>query len=479
MDNTIFIAVIIVLCVAFVAALLYCFVMFKKVKAKNSLIDALSKDTVTGLNTRTKFCEEVEKILKDAKPGEYMLISLDIDSFKIINEIYGYKVGTLVLEKVSELLTEAYSEQSIIARDKDDVFLVFRSYTSSQRNICFKEMCDDCLIKGVREILGEHYDINFSRGSYKIDNTQESINLMIDLSNRARMEGKKIHGTTYFEFTEQMRIEREQVKKIVYSMENALKSGEFKLFYQPKIELKAYTIAGAEALVRWFTSDDEQISPDKFIHIFEENNFINELDFYVFEEACKFISVNSSKVDVPRISVNVSGVTLMKNKNIVQKLSSILRKHKLSRNAVDLEITESFFVKDIHTVSRKVEDLRDAGFKISIDDFGSGESSLNSLRDIKVDTLKLDKELLNYNLNETRGTIIVGNLIKMAKNLMTEIVAEGIEDQYHLDMLRMLKCDMAQGYLFEKPLNEHDFLQILEQKKNYDIKAKNAENDAK
>ncbi len=468
-NNLLLIAVIVLVVILVVAVLLVLY--FKKqLFNKNSLLEATKYDNLTGLKTRETFCAEIANILSTAKPNEYMLISIDIDSFGIINEVYGYDVGTLVLQKVAKLLTESFSNQSLVSRDKDDVFLIFRSHTSSQRNICFKEMCDDCLEKGIQEILGKHFDINLSRGSYYIQNTQESVNHMIDLCHLARMKGKKIHGTTYFEFTQQMRNERDLLNKILFSMDNALKAGEFKIFYQPKVELKEFKIAGAEALVRWFTSTGDIMMPDSFIHIFEENGFISQLDFYVLDQVCKYIHKHSSLCRIPPISVNLSGVTLLRNANIVSKLSGILRSNKISRNAIEIEITESFFVNDLQLVIQKVEDLREAGFKISIDDFGAGVSSLNRLRDIKVDVLKLDKELLNYNLTQSRGTIVVGNIIKLAKNLMMEIVAEGVEQKDHLDMLRLLKCDLAQGFIFEKPLEESDFLQILVDKKDYSVK---------
>ncbi len=472
MDSTVLTILVVILFIAFAAAAFAAVNFYGKNKKLNSVIANLNKDSVTGLNTRESFCEEVEAVLKTAKPGEYMLISLDIDSFKIINEIYGYEVGTTVLKKIANMLQQAYTEQSILCRDKDDVFLIFKPYTSSHRKLCDKEMCDDCISKAVKEVLGEDYGIYFSRGSYKIDNTKEAVNLMIDLSNRARMEGKKTHETTYFVFTEQMRKERETNKTIVFNMENALKNNEFIVLYQPKIELKHNTIAGAEAFVRWVTSTNEILTPGQFVKIFEENSFINELDLHVFEKVCKFISNNSKKYDIPRIAVNLSSVTLLTHKNIITELCEILTNYSLKKDAICLEITEKFFAKDFKMVMKIISDLRKEGFQIALDDFGSGELSLDRLRDIKVDTIKLDKQLLSYHLDEPRGAIVVGNLIKMAKNLMMEVVAEGVEEEFHFDLLKLLNCDMAQGFLFEEPLGEDSFLQIIKDKKNYSTKPK-------
>ncbi len=435
-------------------------------KQSEEIVKSSIIDKATGLLTRHKFCDDAQDILKKATPAAYILLSIDIDAFRIINEVYGYDMGTKVLQKTADIIKETYNGCGIVGRDKDDVFVILKKNEGSIENLNKRETCEVKIQEGVKELLGEHYDINLSQGGYIIGNTDEPVSKMIDLSNSARLKGKKQHGTTFYEFTEKMKEYREKRHRIVFSMESALKHEEFTLQYQPKVDLNTFEIAGAEALVRWNTGGGDAISPNEFIEVFEENGFIYELDCYVLTKVCKFLKEHQSMMRLPKIAVNVSGYSLLKP-NIRQTLTRILNEHNVSKNQIELEIAESFLVGEKSTIENKIKDLREGGFTIALDDFGSGVSSLSRLRDIKVDIIKLDREFLNYGLTESRGTIVIGNMIKMSKNLLMQIVAEGVENKNHLHILKFLKCDMAQGYYFEKPLSEQDFLTIIAQRKDY------------
>ncbi len=435
-------------------------------KQNDEIIKTTIFDSVTGLMTRQKFCDEAETMLKNAVSGGYILLSIDIDAFRIINEVYGYKTGTKVLKNTADTIKTCYGENCLIGRDKDDVFLILKKDEGAKNNLDNKETCELAIKDCIKQLLGEHYDINLSQGGYTIKDTTDPISKMIDLSNSARLKGKKKFGTTYYEFTQQMQEYREKRNRIVFSMESAMKREEFTLQYQPKIDLNTFEIAGAEALVRWTTNSGDTIRPDEFIEVFEENGFIYELDCYVLAKACKFIKEHKHISYMPKIAINISGHSLLKP-NIRQTLTRILNEHNVGKHQIELEIAEGFLVGEKSIVESKLKDLRDNGFTLTMDDFGSGASSLSKLRGIKIDIIKLDKEFLNYGLTETRGTIIIGNIIKLSKNLLMQIVAEGVETKDHLHILKYLKCDMAQGYYFEKPLNEQDFVNILVERKDY------------
>lgn len=227
---------------------------------------------------------------------------------------------------------------------------------------------------------------------------------MIDCVNSIRSYGKKIYGNKTVIFDKKMQKKRELYNFIISNMENALMHENFKIHYQPKVNLRSGELAGFEALVRWVKDDGEIISPNDFIPIFETNEFISRLDYYIFSKVCMFIKDN------------------------------------------------------FQMVIKNIENLREIGFIVSMDDFGSGLSSLNRLKDIDVDVLKLDKLFIEDTLDSERGVYIIENIIKMSENLNIETVAEGIETKNQAELLKNLGCNIAQGYYFSKPIPEENVI---------------------
>ena len=299
-----------------------------------------------------------------------------------------------------------------------------------------------------------------SQGKYVIDNPSEVIEYMIDSVHSARNLGKTIYGDTIFEFTKKMRKEKASKNTIVTMMELALKNKEFKVFYQPKAKMDDYSIVGAEALVRWFSDKSTMVFPNDFIPLFEENGFITSLDYYIFEAVCIFISENSKTLPIPFISINMSAATLLDDM-IADKLTKITKKYNIDNRIIEIEITESAIVKDVEKAIEKIKALKKAGFIIALDDFGSGQSSLNRLKDLNIDVLKIDREFLTASLNDEKGKIIIKNIIRMAKEINIITVAEGVETKEHIEYLRSLDCDIAQGYYFGKPMNEQKFKELI------------------
>jgi EAL domain-containing protein (putative c-di-GMP-specific phosphodiesterase class I) len=248
-------------------------------------------------------------------------------------------------------------------------------------------------------------------------------------------------------------------------MQQALDSHEFFVMYQPKISLSDDKIVGAEALVRWNSPQFGLLTPDKFIPLFERNGFITKLDFYVYEEVFKFIQTNLSKGEklIP-ISVNMS-----RNHNRPDKFMhdfmEIFNKYSISPNLVQLEILERS-VMDNSTLQDITEKLHKEGFTVAMDDFGSGESSLNMLTKIPVDVLKFDREFLNSSTDDNgyidkKAEKFIHILIDLSKNLEKQTVFEGVETQAQRDFLRSIECDQAQGFFYSKPLSEQDFVQFI------------------
>ena len=257
-------------------------------------------------------------------------------------------------------------------------------------------------------------------------------------------------------------------KKIENDMYRALKKREFKVYMQPKVDLQTGVLSGAEALVRWDHPELGLMGPDKFIPMFEKNGFIVNLDKYVFEEVCSNMSRwIKAGYDVVPVSVNVSRLHFL-NSNFVSEYNKIKKKYRISDDLIEIEITESVvFSNNNEEVFTVMKEFRNEGFEISMDDFGSGYSSLGLLKEMPIDTLKLDKLFLN-NIEEYSSQIIVGNIINMAKNLNLNVVSEGVETYMQVDFLRDIGCDMAQGFIFAKPEPMDEYEELIKKGKiNY------------
>ncbi|MEG1638751.1 MAG: EAL domain-containing protein [Erysipelotrichaceae bacterium] len=245
--------------------------------------------------------------------------------------------------------------------------------------------------------------------------------------------------------------------------ESALINHEFELFLQPKYSLKTGRIAGAEALVRWQRSKDKYIQPNEFIPLFEKNGFITKLDYYMFENVCQMIQKWKKTIkveDIPRISVNISRVHL-NSKELPIKLLEIATKYQINPNEIEIELTESVMITAEDQVLGMLHQIKNAGFLLSIDDFGRGYSSLSSLSDIPADFVKIDKVFLDHSIENERGRIILLNIIKMIKDLDLISIAEGVETEEQINLLKDAGCDYVQGFYFSKAIPIKAFKDLL------------------
>ena len=257
----------------------------------------------------------------------------------------------------------------------------------------------------------------------------------------------------------EQQIQKERM--IVSNMESALVNNEFKVFLQPKIDLVSNQIVGAEALVRWKRPDGTMLPPNDFIPLFERNGFIIRLDFFMYEQVCKLLNkwkMSGSRI-VP-ISVNVSRIHLYQD-DFMDKILRLVESYEIDPSMIEFELTESIFLNNTRTAINMMKDLRNYGFCVSIDDFGAGYSSLNLLKDMRTDVLKLDKEFFREGDMQQEERIIVSSIISMAKQLNMKVLSEGVETEMQSDFLKAVQCDMAQGYLYAKPLPVSDFEKML------------------
>lgn len=249
--------------------------------------------------------------------------------------------------------------------------------------------------------------------------------------------------------------------EIENKMEKALANEEFLVYLQPKYYLKDELIGGAEALVRWKIPGEELLLPNSFIPIFERNGFVVKLDFYMLRKVCSIIKGWMDLLIEPVVvSVNFSRMHLS-NGDFVRELREVVDSYGIERRYIEIEITETVIYDNIEALEGIITELHESGFTISMDDFGSGYSSLSMLKDLPVDVIKMDRSFFINQKDVCRSKIVLGNVIGMAAELGICIVAEGVEDREHIELLRSLNCDMVQGYFYAKPMPENEFRVLL------------------
>ncbi|MCH5324904.1 MAG: EAL domain-containing protein [Eubacterium sp.] len=445
--------------VIIVMVLAYFFTMRKNIRSLSNANEIMSKiayeDRITGYNTYSKFEEEANELMKRGY-ARYCFVSFDIDKFKTINDMFGHEEGNRVLKVVAETINRNMQDRETFARVNSDNFFMLLAY-QDEADIT------DRIKKIISAISYEFTDFVpvLSFGIYKVIDKNMSIMRMGDCADVARRTVKYTEESSYAFYTAGMMDIIREEKAIENEMQDALDSNEFSVYLQPKFSLSGPArLTGAEALVRWVRKGSI-VPPGMFIPIFEKNRFIIKLDYYILDQVCMRIKKwESEGISDILVSVNMSRVHL-RDPEFVDKLHNICRSHAVSPNMIEIEITESAAYDSMDVLIDVVRDLKARGFHISIDDFGSGYSSLNMLKDLPVDVLKIDRVFLTET-NNKRANEIIGHVIKMARALGMETICEGIETDEQAQLLRSLGCDMAQGFFFARPMPCDDFERVIE-----------------
>ncbi len=429
---------------------------------KRNIYELSLVDKLTGLATKEKTLVTMEHMLSKILPGEYMVLCMDIDKFHLLNQVYGKeksdKVLCLFARSIEEMFGKEHKAESI-CRLRDDVFLVFCKVIPNLYEYANSERALE-LELDIKNILHGSYKISLSLGIYIIDDVLLPIETIIDYANVARRAGKSEHGISINLFDEKIKNNLEIQKDIIYKMEHGIENNEFVLDFQPKINLQTDKICGAEVLVRWYPRGGDVIYPDNFIPIFEDNAFIANLDLYVFEKTCQFISKHRDEVNLPPLAVNLSGISIMHPEMQIQ-MQDIMSFHDIKANELEIEITESAMVTESGDFVDNIRALCDSGMRLSIDDFGTGVSSLYRLSSLCVEAVKLDKAFLDAKFTTKKGIFLVASIISMLRKLGMQVIAEGVETATHVKILKKLHCDVVQGYFYFKPLDEENFLKVL------------------
>lgn len=408
-------------------------------------------DSVTSLGNEVYFREYGSKFLEEVKNNRY-IISIDINKFKALNNIYGYDFCNNILKEFGRKLQNILPSDNITCRISNDVFGTIFSYDRDIKKLLNKIFNNVSKLK----VNNINININLSIGVYKIKQEDTDINKMLDKAYMARAKIKGLYHDNYYIFDEILENKLVEEQKIESCMEEALKKKEFKIVYQPKTLTKTEKMTGAEALVRWYKKDGTIIPPSSFIPLFEKNKFIIKLDLYIFEQACKDIASWREKYNyVPIISINVSKEHFV-YENFIDEYVAISDKYNIDRSKIDLEITESATVDGNIDIIEILNSIREKGFVVSIDDFGTGYSSLSMLQNMPIDIIKIDKVFVDKaDLSSDRN--IINYIMILAKRLGVKTIVEGVETREQVEFIKKIQCDVIQGYYYSKPLPKDEF----------------------
>ena len=420
------------------------------------------RDELTGLYTRRAFIQYAEEELKNSPDIRYNLILSDIVDFKQINENYGVLEGDRILRSIGKHL-RAYvkdKEHIVVGRYGGDQFAMLIADNSidedSKQNV---GVPGDYVEFARSENLPPHIS---KYGIYNDVAHDASIITICDYAHVALNSIKNEYTKSVAFYDDELKKKVAVQRKIVNCMHDALESDQFKVYYQPKHDAKTGRLVGAEALIRWIHPEYGFMSPADFIPIFEANGFVTEVDLYVWERTCKNIKRwLADGIKVVPLSVNASKSDF-RDDSTVDRIEEIVQRIGVSHDYLHIEVTETLLEDDMNRLVGQLDKLRDCGFKVELDDFGAGYSSINFLSQLPLDIVKLDMSFMR-DIGNTKRKRVLAACINLSKNLGYKTVSEGVETDEQLELLKNLGADMIQGYYFSKPLPEEEFEQYLKE----------------
>jgi len=439
----------------------------EKLQNEEEIYKLAYHDILTKLPNRTKFNQYLTTLFEQRERvhKKFALLFLDLDNFKYVNDQFGHDIGDLLLIKVAKIFKTILRKSDFVARLGGDEFTVIVDDYQNINQI--KALCNK-IIKSLSTkftIKGNKFHIGCSIGIAVFDSDGKSQNELLKNADTAMYKSKQNGKNRFTFFTQSMNEELNRKIELETGLRYAINSGEFEMYYQPKISLTTNEIIGAEALIRWNNVFLGVVPPNDFIPFAEEIGLINEIGDFIFDDVFKKLSdiVKYNKDFV--VSINISSIQLQE-KNFVEKVKSFLDQTNCNPKNIEFEITETIIMTNIESNIKKLLELKQLGIGLSIDDFGTGYSSMNYLHKLPIDTIKIDKSFVDNMAKENDTTILVKAIISLSKALNLTTVAEGVEEDSQKEHLRELECDIMQGYLFSKPLIYSDFIKKLEETSN-------------
>lgn len=410
-----------------------------------------SHDSLTGLLNRDQFYEDVHDMVNKYHDTTFYLICSNIKDFKFINEIFGMEKGNQVLIKQAKLMASNPSERTICARLMNDRFalrLPREEFDEKRVAYSIKEL--------QREFSGNSFHLHTYMGVYEIRDRDEAVSIMVDKANIAADTIKNNYDCCVAYYDEHLLEISIEQRRLLGEFEPALQNDEFVMYLQPQVKRDG-AAKGAEALVRWVHPSRGILTPYAFIDILENAGLIYKLDLYIWEKAAQKLAEWKEKgYGSYHISVNISTKDFYII-DIYETFTGLINKYGIAASNLHLEITETTLMTDFEKNMNIIHKLQGVGFRVEIDDFGSGYSSLNMLKDISADVLKIDMGFLRKSENEVKGQDILESIITLAGKIGMDVITEGVETKKQLDMLTMMGCHEFQGYYFSKPVPVSEF----------------------
>jgi len=410
-----------------------------------------TRDKLTGLFNQDYFIEKVEHRLKFDKFTPYLLIVTDLVNFKLINDLHGRAFGDTILLRLADSIRMNAAPDDIYGRLFNDHFVLLvpkRHFDAEAYIESFKSK--------MSYLNNFSYNLIGHMGVYEVEDSSLPISVMCDRAFLALRSIKNDYKNTISYYNDRLRLEVLKMQMLMNELPEALKSGQLVMYLQPQVT-KEGKLRGAEALIRWHHPTRGVIPPGDFIQIIEKINIISDVDRFIWECACKKLAEwkEKGRTDIA-ISVNISAKDFF-TMDLYETFTSLVKKYDISPKNLNLEITETAVIFDLENQMKLLDRLRAAGFIVEMDDFGSGYSSLNMLKDISVDVLKIDMAFLQQTKNNAKSQLILAKIINLAKELGMKVVTEGVENGSQIDFLSDAGCDLFQGFYFSRPIPVQDF----------------------
>lgn len=451
--------IVLVVSVIFALSILYIYITQRK--HLQELQQTAFVDSLTGGPNRQRFTLNSAELLKTTTP--YAFVLLDVDKFKVLNDTLGYQSGDAVLKTIGRTLTRHLGADEAFGRGGSDKHYILMRYTNDgELRTRIQTMIEE-IEHRFRQNIDTTYNLVLCVGVYVITTRDKDINILGDRARHAHRLIKGRGASSIAFYNEEIRNRILAEKEVENHMHAALKNKEFLLYLQPKYLLHTRKICGAEALVRWQGGNNVFVYPDQFILVFERNGFVTKLDMYMLEAVCITLRnwIDQGITPIP-ISINFSRLHL-RNPNFVSDIAAAVERYRIPPHLIEVELTESAMLDNESLLIRVLEQLHEHGFTLSMDDFGSGYSSLGLLKNLPVDVVKLDKTFLSENRDRERARTVIASMIQMARNLDICTVAEGVETQAQIDLLTELGCDIVQGFYFARPMPLQDLDLLLKE----------------
>ncbi len=424
-----------------------------------AIVNLLQYDRLTGLYSKEFFYQRVKELLQQHPDRQYDMICSDIENFKLVNDVFGVPAGDQLLCNVATLYRDEVWMRGICGRLNADQFVCVIEHRDDYVDEMFTHVSEK--LKAMSTVK----NVVIKWGIYTIDHAI-SVEQMCDRALLAVRSIKGQYGKYFAVYDEKLRNELIREQEITDSMESALADGQFEIYFQPKYRIADNSLAGAEVLVRWNHPEYGVQLPGQFIPLFERNGFIIKLDKFVWDRACAVLREWDDKGYRPiSVSVNVSRADIY-HEDLAQVLTNTVQKYGLEPSRLHLEITESAYTEDPNQIIETAKHLRELGFIVEMDDFGSGYSSLNMLNQLPLDILKLDMKFIQSETAKPKNQGILRFIMGLARSMGLDVVAEGVETREQLERLREYGCDYVQGYYFAKPMPCHDFAILIQNPEN-------------